>query len=93
MTNFHQNKFSMYLVVLTVLTKNSLTIALIPALARFVASFKQLVVAIGIDMEALDTKTTGKHRQRDRQKTTWSMRSCRWSMHSIRMPQTRRTWS
>ena len=48
MTNFHQNKFSMYLVVLTVLTKNSLTIALIPALARFVASFKQLVVAIGI---------------------------------------------
>jgi hypothetical protein len=60
MTNFHQNKFSMYLVVLIVLTKNSLIIALIPALVRIVASFKQLVEEIGIDMEALDNKITGK---------------------------------
>jgi hypothetical protein len=60
MTNFHQNKFSMYLVVLIVLTKNSLIIALIPALVRIVASFKQLVEEIGIEMEALETKITGK---------------------------------
>jgi hypothetical protein len=60
MTNIHQNKFSMFLVVLTVLTKNSLIIALIPALVRFVASFKQLVEQIGIDMEALENKITGK---------------------------------
>jgi hypothetical protein len=60
MTNFHQNRFGMYLVVLIVLTKNSLIIALIPALERIVASFKQLVDEIGIDMEALDNKTTGK---------------------------------
>ena len=60
MTNVHQNKYSMYLVVLIVLTKNNLTIALIPALARFVASFKQLVEEIGIEMEALDNKITGK---------------------------------
>jgi hypothetical protein len=60
MTNIHQNKYSMFLVVLTVLTKNSLIIALIPALARFVASFKHLVEEIGIEMEALDHKITGK---------------------------------
>jgi hypothetical protein len=50
----------MFLVVLIVLAKNSVTIALIPALVRFVASFKQLVDEIGIEMEALKTKTTGK---------------------------------
>jgi hypothetical protein len=60
MTNVHQNKYSMYLVVLTVLTKNSLIIALIPALVRFVTSFKQFVEEIGIEMEALDTMITGK---------------------------------
>lgn len=60
MTNVHQNKYSMYLVVLAVLVKNNITVALIPALVRFVASFKQLVAEIGVAMEALDNKTTGK---------------------------------
>jgi hypothetical protein len=60
MTNVHQNKYSMYLVVLAVLVKNNPIVALIPALVRYVASFKQLVGMIGVEMEVLDNKTTGK---------------------------------
>ncbi len=60
MTNAQTNKYSMYLVVLTVLDKFSSLVATVPALVRLVVSFKKMTADIGKTSGSVGVGTTGK---------------------------------
>jgi len=60
MTNSHINKQGMYLVVIGILGKFSAVVATLPALAKVVAAFTQLVQNIGSTSEDIGIGTSPK---------------------------------